>query len=125
MSFHIFFNHFFLAAVFSSSFFLYIFLDSHTAGGGCSELASSDSTGVIVCECALFFSLFVHMLFMFFSNDAFCLHFIYLLYPSQVNLAFQFYDLLSTNFVARLRKVEMLVHHTLAVVMSYLLLRDW
>ncbi|CAM9402608.1 unnamed protein product [Pylaiella littoralis] len=42
----------------------------------------------------------------------------------QVNLAFQFYDLLATVFVARLCKAEMVVHHTLATLMAYFLMRD-
>lgn len=43
----------------------------------------------------------------------------------KVNLAFQFYDLVATLFVAKLRKVEMVVHHALATVMCYFLMRDW
>eukprot|EP00903_Cladosiphon_okamuranus_P006255 g6138.t1 len=42
----------------------------------------------------------------------------------QVNLAFQFYDLVVSLFVVRLRKIEMVVHHGLATIMCYFLLRD-
>ncbi|CAM9837212.1 unnamed protein product [Discosporangium mesarthrocarpum] len=41
-----------------------------------------------------------------------------------VNFAFQFYDLLATVLMPRLRKVEMFVHHSMAIGMCYLLLRD-
>ena len=43
----------------------------------------------------------------------------------QVNLAFQFYDLLATMVIGRLRKPEMLVHHTVSTLMCYFLMRDW
>jgi len=43
----------------------------------------------------------------------------------KVNLAFQFYDLVATLFIARIRKVEMVVHHLLATIMCYFLMRDW
>ncbi|CAM9953233.1 unnamed protein product [Ectocarpus sp. 6 AP-2014] len=42
----------------------------------------------------------------------------------KVNLAFQFYDLVATVFIGRLCKVEMIVHHALATVMCYFLMRD-
>eukprot|EP00904_Undaria_pinnatifida_P005341 jgi/Undpi1/1937/HiC_scaffold_12.g05324.m1 len=42
----------------------------------------------------------------------------------KVNLAFQFYDLLATMVIGRLRKPEMLVHHTVSTLMCYFLMRD-
>ncbi|CAM9920549.1 unnamed protein product [Scytosiphon promiscuus] len=43
----------------------------------------------------------------------------------QVNLAFQFYDLVATLFIQRLCKVEMIIHHSLSTLMCYFLMRDW
>lgn len=43
---------------------------------------------------------------------------------AKANLAFQIYDLVATICIADLRKAEMLVHHTLAVLLAYFLLRD-
>lgn len=42
----------------------------------------------------------------------------------RVNMAFQIYDLVTTLFISRLRKVEMVVHHAMGGTMIYLLLRD-
>lgn len=43
---------------------------------------------------------------------------------SKANLAFQIYDLIATICIRDLRKAEMLVHHSLAILLAYFLLRN-
>lgn len=58
-------------------------------------------------------------------NNALHAMLFFVLVFAKVNLAFQFYDLVATVFIGRLCKVEMIVHHALATVMCYFLMRDW
>lgn len=43
---------------------------------------------------------------------------------ARLNLSFQVYDLAATLAIRPLRKPEMVVHHSLACMLAYLLLRD-